>query len=331
MTIISKLKKPLIFLLIVLTIGVVGFKFISNVSFIDALYMTVITVSTVGFREIHPFNETEKLFTIFLILTSLGVLGYVISVVSEYIANNKLVEDLKLKKVEKQIKKLVNHTIICGYGRNGKQAVSKLKSYKKSCVVIESNEDVLLELKEANIPYIHGDATNDQMLIKAGIEKANSLITVLSNDADNLFVAISARQLKKDLVIISRASDDSSSKKLKIAGADKVIIPNKLGGEHMASLVVTPDLVEFIDNLSIEGHSTTNIEEIMVEQLPSEYLNSSIGELDIRKKTGCTVIGFKTADGEFVINPDANTKLQPKSKLIVLGQPNQILKFRQTF
>jgi voltage-gated potassium channel len=331
MTIISKLKKPLIFLLIVLTIGVVGFKFISNVSFIDALYMTVITVSTVGFREIHPFNETEKLFTIFLILTSLGVLGYVISVVSEYIANNKLVEDLKLKKVEKQIKKLVNHTIICGYGRNGKQAVSKLKSYKKSCVVIESNEDVLLELKEANIPYIHGDATNDQMLNKAGIQKANSLITVLSNDADNLFVAISARQLKKDLVIISRASDDSSSKKLKIAGADKVIIPNKLGGEHMASLVVTPDLVEFIDNLSIEGHSTTNIEEIMVEQLPSEYLNSSIGELDIRKKTGCTVIGFKTADGEFVINPDANTKLQPKSKLIVLGQPNQILKFRQIF
>lgn len=331
MTIISKLKKPLFFLLIVLTIGVIGFKFISNVSFIDALYMTVITVSTVGFREIHPFNETEKLFTIFLILTSLGVLGYVISVVSEYIANNKLVEELKLKKVEKQIKKLVNHTIICGYGRNGKQAVSKLSNYKKSCVIIENNEETLQELRDAKIPYIQGDATNDQMLIKAGIEKANSLITVLSNDADNLFVAISARQLKKDLVIISRASDDSSSKKLKIAGADKVIIPNKLGGEHMASLVVTPDLVEFIDNLSIEGHSTTNIEEIMVEQLPSEYLNSSIGELDIRKKTGCTVIGFKTADGEFVINPDANTKLQPKSKLIVLGQPNQILKFRQTF
>lgn len=331
MTIISKLKKPLIFLFIVLTIGVIGFKFISNMSFVDALYMTVITVSTVGFSEIHPFNETEKLFTIFLILTSLGVLGYVISVVSEYIANNKLIEELKLKKVEKQIKKLVNHTIICGYGRNGKQAVSKLSNYKKACVVIENDDDVLAELKEAKIPYVQGDATNDQILVKAGIEKANSLITVLSNDADNLFVAISARQLKKDLVIISRASDDSSSKKLKIAGADKVIIPNKLGGEHMASLVVTPDLVEFIDNLSIEGHSTTNLEEIMVEQLPLEYLNCSIGELDLRKKTGCTVIGFRKADGEFVINPDANTKLQPKSKLIVLGQPNQILKFRQTF
>lgn len=331
MTIISKLKKPLIILLIVLTIGVIGFKFISNVSFVDALYMTVITVSTVGFSEIHPFNETEKLFTIFLILTSLGVLGYVISVVSEYIANNNLVEELKLKKVEKQINKMANHTIICGYGRNGRQAVSKLSNYKKSCVVIENNESVLQELKEANIPYIHGDATNDQMLIKAGIKNANSLITVLSNDADNLFVAISARQLKKDLVIISRASDDSSDKKLKIAGADKVIIPNKLGGEHMASLVVTPDLIEFIDNLSIEGHSTTNLEEIMVEQLPSEYINCSIGELDIRKKTGCTVIGFRKADGEFVINPDANIKLQPKSKLIVLGQPNQILKFRQTF
>ena len=331
MTIFSKLKKPLFFLFVVLAIGVIGFKLISNVSFIDALYMTVITVSTVGFREIHPLNETEKLFTIFLILTSLGVLGYVISVISEYIANNKLVEDLKLKKVEKQIKKLTNHTIICGYGRNGKQAVSKLTSYKKDCVVIENNEEALLDLKGINIPYIQGDATNDEMLIKAGIERANSLITVLTNDADNLFVAISARQLRKDLIIISRASDDSSSKKLKIAGADKIIIPNKLGGEHMASLVVTPDLVEFIDNLSIEGHSTTNLEEILVEQLPSEYINCSIGELDLRKKTGCSVIGFKKADGEFVINPDANIKLQPKSKLIVLGQPNQILKFRQVF
>ncbi len=331
MTIIYKLKKPLFFLLIVLAIGVVGFIIISNVSFIDALYMTVITVSTVGFRELHPFNETEKLFTIFLILTSLGVLGYVVSVVSEYIANNKFVEELKLKKVEKKIKKLVNHTIVCGYGRNGKQAVSKLSHYKKSCVVIENNEETLQELRDLDILYIQGDATNDQILVKAGIDKANSLITVLSNDADNLFVVISARQLKKNLVIISRASDDSSSKKLKIAGADRVIIPNKLGGQHMASLVVTPDLVEFIDNLSIEGHSTTNLEEIMVEQLPKEYLNSSIGELDLRKKTGCTVIGFKKADGEFVINPDASIKLQPKSKLIVLGQPSQILKFRQTF
>jgi len=318
-------------LLIVLAIGVIGFKIISNVSFIDALYMTVITVSTVGFRELHPFNETEKLFTIFLILTSLGVLGYVVSVISEYIANNKLVEELKLKKVEKKIKKLANHTIVCGYGRNGKQAVSKLSHYKKSCVVIENNEETLQELRDLDILYIQGDATNDQILVKAGIDRANSLITVLSNDADNLFVVISARQLKKDLVIISRASDDSSSKKLKIAGADRVIIPNKLGGQHMASLVVTPDLVEFIDNLSIEGHSTTNLEEIMVEQLPKEYLNSSIGELDLRKKTGCTVVGFKKANGEFVINPDASIKLQPKSKLIVLGQPSQILKFRQTF
>jgi voltage-gated potassium channel len=331
MTIISKLKKPLFFLLIVLAIGVIGFIIISNVSFIDALYMTVITVSTVGFRELHPFNETEKLFTIFLILTSLGVLGYVVSVVSEYIANNKFVEELKYKKVEKKIKKLVNHTIVCGYGRNGKQAVSKLSQYKKSCVVVENNEETLQELKDLDVLYIQGDATNDQILAKAGIDKANSLITVLSNDADNLFVVISARQLKKDLIIISRASDDSSSKKLKIAGADRVIIPNKLGGQHMASLVVTPDLVEFIDNLSIEGPSTTNLEEIMVEQLPKEYLNSSIGELDLRKKTGCTVIGFKKADGEFVINPDASIKLQPKSKLIVLGQPSQILKFRQTF
>jgi voltage-gated potassium channel len=331
MIIINNLKKPLILLLIVIAVGTIGFKIISNVSFIDALYMTVITISTVGFKEIHPFNETEKLFTIFLILTSIGVFGYVISVISEFIANNKLSEELKIKKVEKLIKKLKDHTIVCGYGRNGKQAVAKLQKYKKSCVVIENNEELLQELKLINTPYIVGDATNDEILKKAGVENANSLITVLSSDADNLFIVFSARQFKKDLVIISRATDESSSKKLKTAGADRVIIPNKLGGEHMASLVVTPDLVEFIDNLSIEGHSTTNIEEILVEDLPKEYINCSIAELDLRKKTGCTVIGFKTAEGNFVINPDASIKLQPKSKLIVLGQPNQILKLRQIF
>jgi len=331
MNIFSKLKKPLLLLIAVLAIGVFGYIFISDVSFIQALYQTVITISTVGFSEMHPFNNSEKLFTILLILTSIGVFGYVISVVSEYIANNKFSDDLKLKKVEKQIKKLVDHTIVCGYGRNGKQAVAKLLHYKKSCVVIESNEEAIQELKKIAVPYIIGDATNDENLIKAGISKSNSLITVLSSDSDNLFVVISARQIKNDLNIISRASNDSSGKKLKIAGANKVIIPNKLGGEHMASLVVTPDLIEFIDNLSIDGHSTTNVEEIMVEQLPIEYLNSTIGELDLRKKTGCTVIGFKKFDGEFVINPDANIKLQPKSKLIVLGQPSQILKFRKIF
>lgn len=331
MTIITTLKKPLLFLLIVVIVGVIGFKTISDVSFIDALYMTIITISTVGFREVHPFNETEKIFTILLILTSIGVFGYVISVISEYIANNKFSEELKSKKVEKQIKKLKNHTIVCGYGRNGKQAVAKLENYKKSCVVIESDESALGDLKSTKVPYIIGDATDDEMLKKAGIASAHSLITVLSNDADNLFVAISARQLKKDLVIIARASNDSSSKKLKIAGADRVIIPNKLGGEHMASLVVTPDLVEFIDNLSIEGESTTNLEEILVENLPQEYTNCTIAQLDLRKKTGCTVIGFKKSNGDFVINPDANMKLELNSKLIVLGQPDQISKLNQIF
>lgn len=331
MTIYSKLKYPIVLLLMILSIGVVGYKIISDVSLIDALYMTVITVSTVGFGELHPFNETEKIFTIFLIITSIGIFGYVISVISEYIANHNIVEELKFKKVENQIKKLSGHTIVCGYGRNGKQAVSKLRQYKKLCVVIENNESELQNLKSGSIPYIIGDATNDEILIKAGISKANSLITLLSNDADNMFVVISARQFKKDLMIISRASDDSSNKKIMTAGANKVIIPNKLGGEHMASLVVTPDLVDFIDLLFTEGLNKTNLEEIMVNQLPKEFLNTSIGQLDLRKKTGCSVIGFKTADGHFVINPDAETKLQPHSKLIILGQPDQILKLRQIY
>jgi voltage-gated potassium channel len=142
---------------------------------------------------------------------------------------------------------------------------------------------------------------------------------------------LSARQLNKNCKIISRASNDSSYSKLKIAGADNVIMPDKLGGEHMASLVVTPDIIEFIDRLSIEGESSNNIEELIIENLPEEFKNKSILELNLRRKTGCNVIGFKTPDKEYIINPDASTRLVPNSKLIVIGKPEQIELLHQLF
>jgi len=206
-------------------------------------------------------------------------------------------EELKFKKVQNKINKLNNHTIVCGYGRNGKQAIATLLSHKKSCVLIESDVELIEEIKLLeDVLFVKGDATNDEVLLKSGINTASSLITTLPSDANNLYVVLSARQFNKNCTIVSRASNDSSYSKLKIAGADNVIMPDKLGGAHMASLVVTPDIMEFIDRLSIEGESSSNIEELIIENLPQEYKNKSILDLDLRKKTGCTVVGFKTPD-----------------------------------
>ena len=218
---------------------------------------------------------------------------------------------------------------MCGYGRNGRQAIIKLKKFNMPCVVIEKNKAIIEELDLNNILYVEGDGTDDETLNEAGIKNAKSLITALPSDADNLFVVLSARQINKDFTIISRASSESSFKKLKIAGATNIIMPDKIGGEHMASLVVTPDLVEFVDKLTISEECATNLEEIAINDLPLNFLNKTILDLDLRKRTGCLIIGFKTADNKYIINPEANTILEPNSNLIVLGRPNQIEKLHQ--
>ena len=327
----SKFYKALFFLLTILSIGVVGYMTLSDFNFIDALYMTVITISTVGFRELHPMNTEEKVFTIFLILTSLSLFGYAVSSFTEALANGEFFKQLKRKKVQQKIDKLKEHTIVCGYGRNGMQAINKLRSYQQKFVVVEKDKELLSSLEEENILYIEGDATTDEALLKAGIENASNLITALPSDADNLFVVLTASQLNKNCRIISRASNESSNNKLKIAGASNVIMPDKLGGAHMASLVVTPDVIEFVDRLTVEGETTANLEEVDVNSLPKEYLGKTIFDLDLRKKTGCTVIGFKTSDGNYVINPEASIKLLADSRLIVLGKPEQIVKLRKLF
>ena len=304
---------------------------ISGYGFVDALYMTVITITTVGFGEVHPFTDADKLFSVFLILTSISVVGYTVSSFSEYLVTGQLFQHFKHKKVEKRIAQLKGHTIVCGYGRNGKQAINKLKNYNKEFVVVEKHNDIIKELDAAGILNIQGDATTDETMLRAGINNAENLITALPSDADNLFVVLTASQLNKRCKIISRASKESSYSKLKIAGAENVIMPDKLGGAHMASLVVTPDVIEFVDQLTISGETTTNLEEIDVNNLPKKYLGKTILDLDLRKQTGCTVIGYKTPDKEYVINPEASVKLVKDGHLIVLGRPEQITKLRELF
>jgi voltage-gated potassium channel len=264
-------------------------------------------------------------------LASVVIVGYAISIITEYILSKNNFEDIKQRKMQKKIDAMSNHIIICGYGRNGKQAAKKLLAYEKPFVVIERDKELIEKFQEQDIPFIIGNANEDEVLFEAGIEKASTLISALPSDADNLFVVLSARQINKEMCIISRASQETSYNKLKLAGANNVILPDRIGGDHMASLVVIPDLVEFIDNLGIVGESNINIEEVKVEQLYDPSEERTIKDLDLRRKTGCTVIGFKDDKGEYIVNPEADTKLIAGSKIIVLGRPEQIEKLNSEY
>ncbi|HFS68100.1 MAG TPA: potassium channel protein [Flavobacteriia bacterium] len=327
----NKLISVILIAFLLIAISVYGYMHFSNYSFVDALYMVIITMSTVGFGEVHPLSPTEKIFTILLIITSIGIFGYLVSLLTEFIADGKFLKELKTKKMQKKLNKLENHTIVCGYGRNGRQSVKKLKANNVDAVVIESDEKLIEELDKDNILHIKGDATNDLYLEKAGVSKASNLITALPSDADNLYVVLSARQLNPDLTIISRASKDTSERKLRVAGADNIIMPDRIGGDHMASLVVLPDIIEFVDKLTSDSNCQTNLKEVEVDKLPSHYLNKTLLDLNLRKKTGCSVVGFKTPANEYQINPEPTTKLISGSKLIVLGRKEQIQKLKEIF
>jgi len=327
----SRIYTAVLLLSVLLIIGILGFRFMSHYSWLDALYMTVITITTVGFSEVNPLDPGSKIFTIFLILTSVIIVGYALTIITEYILSKNGFEELKQKKMQKKIDNLNNHIIICGYGRNGKQAATKLIAYNKPFVVIEKDKETVEANQSEFVPFVLGNANEDEILIKAGVDRADCLISALPNDADNLFVVLSARQINKSMNIISRASQETSYKKLKLAGANNVILPDKIGGDHMASLVVIPDLIEFIDNLSIVGKSNINIEEVAVEKLYDTSQIKTIRDLDLRRKTGCSVIGFKDLKGDYIVNPEADLKLVPNSKVIVLGRPEQIQKLNTLY
>ena len=328
----TKIYLAITLLVFVLLIGVLGFKLISGYSWVDAIYMTVITITTVGFGEVQPLDDSSKIFTVFLILSSVVIVGYALSIITEYIISTNNFEELKKKKMQKKIDSFHNHTIICGYGRNGKQAAKKLMSYKKEFVIIEKNKDIIEKFESETIPMVLGNANEDEILLQAGLERASTLISALPSDADNLFVVLSARQINKDACIISRASRETSYQKLKLAGANNVISPDRIGGDHMASLVVVPDLIEFIDNLAVGGNENVNIEEIDVDKLYNTSNKvQTIKDLDLRNKTGCTVIGFKGSGGEYIVNPEAEIKLVPHSKVIVLGRPEQIQQLKSIY
>ncbi len=316
---------PFVIITLLLLIGVVGFMAVEDFNFWEAVYMTVITVTTVGFNEVKPLSFEGRIFTVFLILGSFGTFAYTITEVTKYVVDGEFRRLLLHIRVDRSINKLKNHTILCGYGRNGRQAYQTLTENGVDCVVVEKDKAIIAELTENNkVLYVEGDATHDDVLIRAGITDARALISALPNDADNLFVVLTARVNNPKLKIISRASEDNSDTKLRHAGVDNVIMPDRVGGAHMAQLVVKPDVVEFIDMLTGQSSVETHIEEISCKALPESYIGKTIMDLNVRKKWGANIIGFKTEEGGYVFNPSPETKIQKGSKLFVLGTRDEI-------
>lgn len=308
--------------------GTFGYMYLEDYSFINSMYMTFITVTTVGFAEVMPLSDTGKIFTIFLICSSLGVIGFIVSSFGKYIVEGFLTKRIKDYKINKKIMKSKGHVIVCGFGRNGRQAVIELLEYKETVVVIDKSEERIEMIKELNenLLYVFGDATHDDDLVKAGINNAKALVTAMPNDADNVYVVLTARELNPDLRIIARASDLNADIRLKRAGADNVVMPDRIGGVRMAKLVASPDIVEFVDKIFLQS---SRIEIVPCEAMASSFESSSIKELNIRNKSGANIIGVKDGDGQFIFNPSSDFLLKNDQQLFVMGSDDQVVALRE--
>lgn len=311
-----------------IVVGTAGYVLIEQANVLDSLYMTIITMSTVGYKEIHELSDVGKIFTILLIIMSISIYAYSITVITSFMLEGEISYFL-LGYRSKIRRKMENHVIICGYGRNGQQVAKELEAYNQPYIIIDQSHDTFMKNMNNKSVFMEGDATKDEVLLKANIIKAKALISTLPVDADNLYVVLTARSLNPELFIISRSGDESTEAKLKFAGANNIVMPEKVGGAHMASLVTKPDVIEFLEHLSIHSDEPTNLEEVVCTYIPESKPNKTINDLEIRMKTGANIIGFKSPDGKFILNPTPDTKVIPGSKFFILGTKDQVNKMKE--
>jgi voltage-gated potassium channel len=311
-----------------IVIGTGYFYYFENYKGVNALYMAVITISTVGFTEVQALSDGGKIFVVIYILLNLGIFAYTISNITSFIFEGGLRKVFKNYMVERDIEKLSEHVIVCGYGRNGKKVCEELRRSGLPYVVIEQSQEQVLALHDKHSFCIQGDATQDELLLQAGIQRAATVIITLPRDADNVFITLTARELNPRIRIVARASEEKSEKKLYRAGADKVVLPDVLGGLHMAQIVTKPQVTEFLDLLSGVGQNVLHLEQVACQALKEAYRGQGIGALQARAVSEATILAVKSPSKGFLLNPRPDTLLSDEDILILLGMEQAIAQFK---
>lgn len=314
----------LIMLATILSFGTFGYMFIEHSSFIDSLYMTMITISTIGYGEIFPLSTMGRIFTMVLILVGVGFVMFMFSKITEAVVGGELRALYGRLNMKNKVFGLTDHYIICGFGRIGRVICHLLKEADKAFVVIENNPEVIQELADLNYLFLDGEASSDDTLLEAGVERAKGLISVVSTDADNVYITLSARGLNNDLYIMARSSGtDGGETKLLRAGANRVISPYYIGACRMAQQILRPTVTDFIDLTVHSGELGLRMEELTVSDHGS-IVNTTVKDSNIRRDFNLIVVAIKRDQGEMLFNPNPSSMILTNDTLIVLGDYNKI-------
>lgn len=321
-------RSLLLILAVIVTLisgGVLGYSILEKWSFLDSLYMTLITLATVGFEEVHPLSPAGRVFTCFLIAGGIGVFAYSGARLVSLLVEGELKDLFEKKRRRKMIQKLNGHHIVCGCGRVGGEVVHELLRAGQRVVVVENDSEQLKrEVDVLRVPFVLGSATERDVIEQAGIERAASLVTCLPDDAANVYICLSARAVRKDLHIISRANSAEAEEHLKKAGADRVVSPYALTGHRMALLCIRPAVTRFLDSVSQDF----KFEEVHIRE-GSPLAGKAIRDSGIRKEAKAIVVAILNRDGNLHPNPDANSIIQPGDTLVLLGSDEQLAKVEQ--
>jgi voltage-gated potassium channel len=322
-----RLLTAIILFVLVALFGTVGYMSIEHRTFFDSLYMTVITITTIGFEEVWKLSTTGRVFTLVLIVIGLAAAAYSVNLIMKVILEGELKSIFGRKKVEKEIAHLKDHFIICGYGRIGRIIASGLRQKKVPFVVIDRDDRRRTELEDENILFVIGDSTSDEILLNAGVKAARCLISVTRSDSDNVFITLSARQLNPDLYIVARAEEESAEPKLRRAGANKVVLPYRIGATQLAQAALRPNVIDFLEITTQTRNLEYQIEELKVSP-SSPAVGKSLIELAWSRTIGIIIIGIKRPTG-MIFNPSAEARIQENDILIALGSADQLKKLEQ--
>jgi voltage-gated potassium channel len=315
----SRLKISLLLLLGIIGLGTAGYVFIEGWQAFDALYMTLITISSVGFGEIHPLSTAGRVLTIVIIVSGISVLTYSLGQVARIFVEGELRQILGRRKLEKQIAELKDHYIICGFGRIGGIIAKELSAENIPLVVIEQEPGRIEQLEACHYLYLNMDATADTTLIKAGLHTAKGLVTAVSSDADNVFIALSAKGLRPDIFILARASDTKNEDKLLRAGASRVVCPYEMGGRRMAEILSRPTVVDFIENTMVNSELDLKMEEAVIGP-SSSLIGKTIVTSNLRQDFGVIIVAIKKATNEMIYNPMPSEILDAGDVIVVIGK-----------